>query len=131
MHDRTHGHTTIRGTVIGAGLILVGIAVLLTIVIGLIDQRCAADTDRWMPLYPGAEIVSQRYTFLRARGMGETQMTLRTPDDQQTVSNWYMQHTQSEANIDPDRGLATTSVRVVEHPDGGAQISLFSECAWR
>lgn len=130
MYDRDYGHTTVRGTLIGVGLILVGVALLTALVVGIIDRQCASDIDRWLPLYPGAVVVSEEHTFLRARGMGETTMTLHTPDDRQTVSNWYLDNTQSQSEIDPNRGAATTSLRVVDAPDGGTLIHLFSECAW-
>jgi hypothetical protein len=130
MYDRDGGRTTIRATLIGAAVIMVGVVVLLALVVGVIDQQCASDIERWLPLYPGADTVSQQHSFLRARGMGVTTLTLHTPDDRETVSAWYADSTQRQADLDPDRGAATSRLRLEDAPDGGTLIHLDSECAW-
>ncbi len=130
MYDRDGGRTTMRGTLIGVGLIMVGVALLAALAVGVIDRQCAADIDRWLPLYPGAAVVSEQHTFLRSRGMGETALTLHTPDDRQAVSTWYLERTQRQADIDPNRGAATNRLRLEDAPAGGTLIHLNSECAW-
>lgn len=130
MYDRDQGHTTVRATLISVALIAVGVAALATLVMGVIDRQCAADIERWLPLYPGAEVVSEQHTFLRARGMGETALTLHTPDGRQAVNRWYQDNTQRQAELDPNRGAATNRLRLADAPGGGTLIHLDSECAW-
>lgn len=130
MYDRDYGHTTVRGTLISVGLILIGIALLTALVVGIVDRQCASDIDRWLPLYPGAAVVSEQHTFLRPRGIGETMMTLRTPDNQRTVNAWYLDYLQRQTELNPNQGAATTGLRLEDAPDGGTLIHLYSECAW-
>jgi len=53
------------------------------------DTLCRQGFDRRLPVYPGAAVKWERHNFLSAFGMGETVMTLTSPDAPETVRAWY------------------------------------------
>ena len=110
-------------------LILSGIFLCTGVLFFTTDATCLRNTSQWIPIYPNAEVVEERKTFLTTFGMGVTQVTLSTPDDPNTVRKWYLEtRAQNEAN--PTNLLATMRYLVREGENGGSTIILSSECAW-
>ncbi len=110
-------------------LILGGIFLCTGVLFFTTDATCLRNTSQWIPMYPNAEVVEEQKTFLTTFGMGVTQVTLSTPDDPNTVRQWYLDtRRQNEAN--PTNLLATMRYLVREGENGGSTIILSSECAW-
>lgn len=110
-------------------LIFVGIFVCISIIFVIADTSCRSQTAAWMPMYPDAEVVEERKTFLNTFGIGVTQVTLSTPDDPNTVRKWYLD-TRARNEANPTNLLATMRYLVREGENGGSTIILSSECAW-
>ena len=54
------------------------------------DIKCAYDIEGWWaPPYPDAETVSVTYDLFRPRALGETDWIMESPDDVETVKQWY------------------------------------------
>lgn len=115
--------------------VMVGIIIsifLCTIVLWVFfDVTCSMFIERWLPIYPGAEIQEMTYTQLRPRANGETYMTLYTPDERNPVHLWHIQTERAIYEEDPNRGPAETDWRVIENPEGeGSIIYLYSRCGF-
>ena len=136
-HERKR---SIKGTILSVIVIMIGIVACTGGLVVAIDVRCRVDIDHWMPVYPQSEIqVIQQTGFLRPRASGISQILYVTEDDPQTVQSWYRDYrreiTRNVTNQDnPNaaaRGMATTSFRIMENPDGeGSRILQVSECAY-
>jgi hypothetical protein len=111
-------------------MLLILVAVVLCVVgaVAVIDIRCSTDIARWLPLYPNAQIIQEDYNF-RRRASGITTMVLHTTDPTNVVFKWYYQQRFTEADKDPNRGLAATNFNVVaDRENGGSLIYLYSRC---
>lgn len=118
-----------RGTLIGLAVVSLSVVVLFGLVVLGLDADCHADIQRWLPLYPDAEVVSVEHDFFRAQAMGRTVMILRSPDDVLTTRRWYVDVWDREADIDPNRGLAIVNFQVNADPDSdGSLVILSSSC---
>jgi hypothetical protein len=103
------------------------------------DRVCYAGLSQRLPIYPNAEIVYRSHNFLTELGMGNTVITLYSPDDPDTVRSWYGRTTgeflQDSLNSgDPiirlQRVIAQTDWSITRAEDGiGSQIILFGTCA--
>lgn len=111
-------------------LIVVGVIVgFLVAVFGIADFACNSTIEKWSPMYPNAEVIHVEYNFLRPRGMGVTYMVLHSPDDAQTVRDWYVANLQRLTKEDAGRGSGTNNWDVDEDPSGqGSLIYLSSRC---
>jgi hypothetical protein len=99
------------------------------ILIGGADISCGGLIDQWLPMYPGAEVVSVEYNFIRARASGRTMMTLSTPEEAETVRQFYRDNIIKLMEDQTPRGNASTSWEVEENTEGeGSLIHLFSVC---
>lgn len=104
-------------------------------VLGL-DSLCYSTTSRLLPAYPGAEVVLERYNFLRAFGIGETIMVLETGDDLEIVREWQARQyasvaraaAQGTGRIAFNMTDANYEVTALEDRPG-SQITLSSVCA--
>jgi hypothetical protein len=96
----------------------------------VVNSVCHRNAAAWIPIYPDSEVISQSYTFAEPFGVGITQMRLYTPDSPVEVRQWYIDE-RSKNEPNPTNLLATMSYRVLRGSDGGSEISLNSECAWR
>lgn len=110
-------------------VIIVGTFVCLGVLSFYVDSTCVSEAETWIPLYPNAEVVSERYTGMRPFGMGSTNLQLLTPDDILEVRRFYQE---SRAGLDPAKansGLASVLFNLREAEGGGTLITLTSECA--
>jgi hypothetical protein len=98
-----------------------------------VDRVCSDGLTGRMPIYPNAEVLWQRYTFLRPFGMGRTAMELRTEDAYRDVLGWYARTTGLNAKTYGDTlGFRVTRVEWNVSPaqDGaGSIIYLVGTCA--
>lgn len=91
------------------------------------DRLCSANIEQWTPFYPGAALTDQQHNFLRPRAMGISRVILSSPDDPETVRQFYRDHTLALLRAEQSRGIASTNWRV--EPDGtGSLIVLDSQC---
>ena len=101
--------------------------ILSLVVVG--DQICHSNIDQWAPYYPGATVISSEYDFIRLRAIGTSTVILFSPDEPETVRQFYRDLTLELMRADKSRGLAGTSWTVNPNPDGeGSVIILYSEC---
>jgi len=118
-------------------LVIVLISVCTTVTTLGLDAMCYNVLSQRLPIYPGARITLERYSFLRRYGMGDTLIILDSDDLPDTVREWYGREQGSVAlrlrqggNLQLFYGFtnATTSVTTAE--DGtGSQIILSGTCA--
>jgi hypothetical protein len=93
------------------------------------DITCHSSIGTWMPNYPNAETISVQHNFIRPRGLGSTVIILITPDDVETVENFYRQNIQTLVNKGTPRGMGSTDFYVEKNPEReGSRITLFSRC---
>jgi len=122
----------------GCLLVIVLIMICAGTITFTLDNVCYAGLTQRMPIYPGAEIVNEEHNMFRQFGMGNTTLTLITPDDQDTVRAWYAGRNgtwlrQSLQSDDPSARLLRTFSQyqfdVSEAPGGvGSQVILFGTC---
>ena len=93
------------------------------------DVACNISINTWLPLYPGAKQISVDYNFIRPRGMGATLMTFETPDDPETVEQFYYDHFVDLVEQKIPRGVGGTDFSAEPNPDGeGSVLALYSHC---
>ncbi|MEM9951286.1 MAG: hypothetical protein AAF846_06795 [Chloroflexota bacterium] len=127
-------------TLIGMVFITIGIIACTVSAIAGIDAYCASDINKWLPIYPEAELIdSAEEGFFRPRAMGITQQLYYTGDDVVDVRGWYREYrrdiTQGSYNArnanTASSGVATTDYSIFEDTDnGGTLIRTYSECAY-
>ena len=83
-----------------------------------VDEVCRSNIALRQPLYPDAEIIQTTYDLFRPRAMGETRMTLRSADDEETVREWFRQLTLELLRTEQFRGIATVDYSVRPAEDG-------------
>ena len=100
-------------------------------IILLADIKCNYDIENWWaPPYPNAETVHPiEYDLFRPRALGTTKWTMRSPDDVETVKQFYRDKRIEALNSDRTRGLAWAEsfVRPAENGEGSL-IILSSAC---
>jgi hypothetical protein len=111
-------------------LLAVGIVIAIGAAIFAVgDIACNRTIETWTPVYPNAEVVALDYNFIRPRGMGVTNMTLHSPDDVETVRQWYLDNLTKLSRENAGRGSGTNSWDIDEDPSGqGSLIHLSSRC---
>ncbi|GAB1420938.1 hypothetical protein MASR2M15_10660 [Anaerolineales bacterium] len=117
----------------GGGCLVIFVAVILcSIVTSLtIDYACNSEIERWLPIYPGAELIQNQNDFLRPRAMGYTYQTYQTEDETQVVRDWYRETMRQVGRDSSSRAISSTRYRILENPDGpGTWIKMSSECAF-
>ena len=120
----------------GFGCLMLIVAVLLCtgVLSFAVDRICYGNLSQRLPLYPNAAIKTRVHNLFTEFGMGNTAFVLISPDDPQTVRDWYAAETgtylrQSVQNDTPFFRMAQGSVEVTHNPDGdGSQIILFGTC---
>jgi hypothetical protein len=75
--------------VLGCLVVLVAIALCSGATMFAADRLCYGALSQRLPLYPNGTVISQTYNLFSAFGMGNTVVSIVTPDDQETVRNWY------------------------------------------
>lgn len=111
-------------------LIVIGIAVLAALLGYRLDSSCRAQALAALPDYPGATLVSEQYTGLRAWGIGETLRILSSPDTPDTVTGWYRRQPDTwplpGAAHTEENALVGWNVR--DDGSGGSRIVLAGSC---
>lgn len=99
-------------------------------VIFLADIKCNYDIENWWaPPYPNAETVSIEYDLFRPRALGVTDWLLESPDDVETVKQFYRDYRLMVMEEERLRGLGWTESFVTPKEDGdGSFILLKSAC---
>lgn len=128
-HPQTLQINSPKGCLVSISLILVGIVALVLLVNALVDNACARGARNWLPYYPGAEVISEDYTFVRMWGIGTSQQVLYSTDDLDTVEDWYQDWNRQQGLAFADRGGAQMAWNVDEADSGGTTITLRSQCA--
>lgn len=109
--------------------IVIGVLILVSLTFVTINLVCHADIEKWLPIYPKAEVITETHSFIE-RGAGITTLILSSPDDSTTVTQWYFAHQRSVEQDNPNHGLSTTNFKVQSNSNGlGSVINLYSECA--
>lgn len=96
----------------------------------LADIKCNYDIENWWaPPYPDAETVSVAYDLFRPRALGVTTWIMRSPDDVETVKQFYRNKRIETLEAERTRGLGWTEsfVRPMENGPGSI-ITLYSAC---
>jgi len=124
--------------VVGCLMIVVVMSACILGSILSINGVCGAYLPQRLPTYPGAEVVAEGHNFLSSWGMGNTVLTLYTPDDPDTVRSWYAVQTgrflrgaiENPTPItDLGRQIARVDFSIARAEDGvGTQIILFGTC---
>jgi hypothetical protein len=116
--------------VIGAVVLCIGATLFAA------DRYCIGVLAFRLPIYPGAEITSQRWNMFTPNGLGETVTVLRVAVSRRDVQSWYnreLGRIGREATNRADLELyyrisnATWSINPGETPDE-TQIILFGRC---
>jgi hypothetical protein len=122
-----------RGCFLATLGITLGILICTFSVYVAVDVSCTGDAGRWLPDYPGAEVVSQTYSWLRPFGIGETIRVLYSPDSRRDVVNWYADRDQARVDRGDarDGGPALMRWAIVPPANGasGSTIILTSVCS--
>lgn len=128
--EHTSGYS-LKKLVVSLVLIAIGVFVMAVLITLGADALCVRDSTRWLPPYPGSEIVEERFTFLRMWGVGQTTQVLYTADNINTVRQWYFeQDTENSRGGNARGGLATVNWQLSEPEDReGTVITLQSSCA--
>ena len=112
-------------------VLMVSASVLfVAIVILLADIKCSYDIENWWsPLYPNGETVAVEYDLFRPRALGETEWIMESPDDVETVKQFYRDKRLEVLESDKTKGLAWSDSRVVPLENGeGSRIIILSAC---
>lgn len=120
---------SLKGCLTIFALIMLGIVVLVVGATLGFDQACVSAGETWLPGYPGAELVEERYSFLRMFGAGTSRRVLYTPDDELTVRRWYQESDNANSANNASRGGASFRVQLQEAAGGGTNIIMHFECA--
>ncbi len=122
-----------RGCAVAMVLSVIGIFVCAVAIYIAADVSCVRDANTWLVDYPGAELVSEDYTFLRPFGIGVTTRILYTTDPQTQVGMWYRNRDQAlniEQGLSRNTGIAQMRWTAAPAQDrDGTYIRLYSECA--
>ncbi len=123
--DVTQRSTTVKRSI----LAMLAFTIICFLGMGAtVDVVCHNSITPWLPFYPNARIVTQEHNFIRPHALGLSLTMLSTPDDLETVQQFYRENIISLLQKETARGLAATDWRAEENPDGGTLIRLYSEC---
>jgi hypothetical protein len=113
------------------GCLVVAIVVVLFVVALVVgsDQYCRYEINQRLPIYPGARLVSEEYNGLRVRATGASQMVFSTPDNPETVNEWYRQLNLERVKREGPQGLASVNYMVEANAEGEGSVIYYStEC---
>ena len=123
MNQSTHASVdndtryTWRGCAWSIPAILIGIALLSTLVVARLDASCRSTAHAALPDYPNATFVTETYSLFAPWGLGETIRVLATKDDLRTVRSWYRRRSetpfQSGVTHGVDNAAIVWSVRTI------------------
>ena len=112
-------------------VLLVSVSALyIGFILLLADLKCSYDIENWWaPLYPNGETVSLEYDLFRPRALGMTKWIMESPDDVETVKQFYREKRLEVLEADKTRGLAWSDSFVQPLENGeGSRIVLTSAC---
>ena len=112
-------------------VLLVSVSALyIGFILLLADLKCSYDIENWWaPLYPNGETVSVEYDLFRPRALGMTKWIMESPDDVETVKQFYREKRLEVLEADKTRGLAWSDSFVQPLENGeGSRIVLTSAC---
>jgi hypothetical protein len=104
--------------------------------VGLVlDGLCYAGLTQRLPIYPGATVVFEEHSGLRAFGSGETLMIIETSDPIDVVRDWYGRNAGGAVRRMKQNGqevlISLTSAQyslVALEDNSGTQIALNGVC---
>jgi hypothetical protein len=127
--------TRLPRPIVGCLVIVVAIFLCSGVSMFVADRVCYGSLSQRLPIYPNATIKSRAHNLFTEFGMGNTAITMTTPDDPTTVRNWYGAATGAYMRaglrgINPGFMLARGQWDVTRDPDNpsGSQIILFGTC---
>lgn len=102
----------------------------ICLILLLADIKCAYDIENWWaPLYPNGKTVEVEYDLFRARALGVTKLIMESPDDVETVKQFYREKRLATLREGKTRGLAWSESFVMPLENGeGSRIVLTSAC---
>jgi hypothetical protein len=119
--------------------LLVGLVFCIGTTTFAIDRICYTGLSQRLPLYPNAEVRLRRHNLFTEFGMGNTALTLYTPDEPNDVQQWYGRNTGEYIRGTMENGgtidrlalrIAQGDWDVTRDESGtGSQIILFGTCA--
>jgi hypothetical protein len=121
-------------TSLGCLAVIVGMFVCMSVTFLGVDAACRINLTQRLPIYPGAEIRARAHNFLSEFGIGDTTLTLYTPDELEQVREWYnttvARYVRAAAQSgDPFIRLSQGSTDIQPDESGvGTQILLFGTC---
>ncbi len=127
--DDSLRHYSCRRFVLGLILILAGIMACMASLFVMTDSACHQAAQHWLPHYPGAMMVEETYSFLRAYGIGTTRQVLETQNDRETVYDWYRAADKANGEAGHTQADAKMNWHITEAETGGSIVVLTSECA--
>ena len=92
----------------------------------VVDEVCRLNIEQRIPYYPDARVVSVDYDFIRLRALGVSRVVLSSPEDPETVRQFYRDNTIRLMQAEESRGLAGTDWNVQPDEDGGGSIIILS-----
>jgi hypothetical protein len=93
------------------------------------DQLCRMDIRRRLPQYPGSVLINSENNGIRAQAMGKSTLTFSTPDEPETVAQWYRELTLTQLRKNSYGGIASLARWHEANPEGpGTLIYYVSEC---
>lgn len=120
---------TFRYLILSLAIIMLSTLLCTLSTIAYIDYNCVHNGERWLPLYPGAQILQENDGYFRRFGFGDTMLVLYTLDDNNTVRKWYMEHSRQARMHYRTSGLAETDWAVILTPgQAGSTIVLTQHC---
>lgn len=119
--------------VMGCLVVLVAILLCSGVTMFAADRLCYGALSQRLPLYPNGTVISRVHNLFSEFGMGNTVVSIVTPDDQDTVRNWYGAATgaymRSEGFGSPFFTLARGQWDVSRGENGeGSMVILFGTC---
>lgn len=108
---------TFRYLVTSTLLIIVMVFLCVVSTVTYIDYNCYSNGKAWLPIYPGAEILSEEDGYFRRYGFGSTTLVLHTPDDNNTVRRWYIEHQRQTRIERRTSGFAEVDWAVIRTPN--------------
>lgn len=120
---------SLRYLILSLLIIILSVVTCTVSAVTYIDYNCVHNGQRWLPLYPGAKILQEKEGYFRRFGFGDTMLVLYTPDDNNTVRKWYMEHNRKARLRYRTSGLAETDWAVILTPgQAGSTIVLTQHC---
>lgn len=120
---------TAKSMLLALSMIFLGILACVAVTTLAADEVCHRSANIWIPPYPGAQVISEQYTFARPFGIGATRQMLHTPDELNTVSRWYIDVRVNASLAGEENPFAILNYYVAEAEGGGTTILRTSECA--